>query len=416
MLYSRLNSYTGRILRGIVAALAILAYAVPARAQFIGYTSPQSVQQILASNVACTGVAQIFPVQNLGQTQHFVYLIPLGPAKMVVEIQGKDAAGNLYRISDQSIQPYVTTTTTLTATGYFPTVQVSVTCSPGSSTFTLNYSGTSATSIEKTGAYQIAQLDKVIFNGIAGTASQTLTFQPPYLNSSGLLVFHPVAMSVASSIQVVCLGIEPALSPQSGWRFLVAGSITASQVYNIPSATCSSILINYTGQAMAPAFDLEYIFFEPGQRENSTATTLLQVTEAGFPLDITSQTVNKGPRWVVNHSPAAGTQAVASIAVGGTAGTAGVRHVADCVSYTLAASTAPAATTLTLNLRNGATGAGSVIWSKSLAAPAATGVHVDGNLCGLNLLGSVNTAMTLEFSAGLANELESVSLTGFDVQ
>lgn len=118
----------------------------------------------------------------------------------------------------------------------------------------------------------------------------------------------------------------------------------------------------------------------------------------------------KGGRWAVFHSPAASSQATISIAL-----ESGVRHVADCVSFTAAAATAPTATALNVQLRDGATGAGTVLQQWAIVAPATVGTHATFSVCGLNLVGTTATAMTLEFSAGLTNEIESVSLTGFNV-
>jgi len=120
-----------------------------------------------------------------------------------------------------------------------------------------------------------------------------------------------------------------------------------------------------------------------------------------------------GPRWNTVSAPAASSQATASKAAGG----AGVRHVADCVSFSGGATTAPALTQLTINLRDGATGAGTVLWSHTVVIPASTGQSVlPFSACGLGLIGSANTAMTVEFSASLTNLFENVSLSGYDVQ
>lgn len=135
------------------------------------------------------------------------------------------------------------------------------------------------------------------------------------------------------------------------------------------------------------------------------ATTTTAVNSVGVIL------IEKGSRWRVISNPAAGTQATASIAA-----EAAVRHVADCVAFSAVATTAPALTALTVNLRDGATGAGTVIWTAQVAVTATTGQLVQPfNVCGLNLAGTTNTAMTLEFSAGLANLIQSVSLSGFNV-
>ncbi len=121
----------------------------------------------------------------------------------------------------------------------------------------------------------------------------------------------------------------------------------------------------------------------------------------------------KSGRWSVTSNPAAGSQATASQ----TAGATGVRHVVDCIAYSAAATTAPTLTALTINLRDGASGAGTVRWTYQVAIPATTGQAVAPfSACGLALYGSAATAMTLEFSAGLANLIQSVSLSGYDVQ
>lgn len=119
----------------------------------------------------------------------------------------------------------------------------------------------------------------------------------------------------------------------------------------------------------------------------------------------------KSSRWAVIHNPSAGTQASASIAAESS-----VRHVVDCVSFSGAATTNPSATALTINLRDGATGAGTIIWTYQVVALAATGNLVPAHsICGLNLVGTTNTAMTFEFSALLANLIESVSISGYNV-
>lgn len=117
--------------------------------------------------------------------------------------------------------------------------------------------------------------------------------------------------------------------------------------------------------------------------------------------------------WSVTHAPAANTVATASKA----AGAAGVRHVCTSVSATIAGgAVAPTATTVTLQLRDGATGAGSVVGSWTIGIEATAGRTVSLVLTGLNIVGSAATAMTLEFSAaGGLNTLESVTLSGYSV-
>jgi hypothetical protein len=114
--------------------------------------------------------------------------------------------------------------------------------------------------------------------------------------------------------------------------------------------------------------------------------------------------------WSINHTPAANTQATITRAAGG----AGVRHVCTSISCTLIGRTAAAETEVLVNLRDGATGAGTILWSQRLQVipGGTTGLA----LSHLQIPGSANTAMTWEFeAAGGADTFESVAVTGYDV-
>jgi hypothetical protein len=131
----------------------------------------------------------------------------------------------------------------------------------------------------------------------------------------------------------------------------------------------------------------------------ATLSTMTPATTTTARNAIGAQLSEKGSRWSVISNPAAGSQATASIAA-----EASVRHVVDCIAFSAASTTAPVLTALTVNVRDGATGAGTIIWTNQVVIPAGTGQNVAPmNFCGLNLVGTTNTAMTLEFSASLAN-------------
>lgn len=117
-----------------------------------------------------------------------------------------------------------------------------------------------------------------------------------------------------------------------------------------------------------------------------------------------------GTPWTSVHQPAANTQATTTKAAAG----AGVTNVCTGITVTLAAgSTAPSAVQLSVVLRDGASGAGTVKWAGVLSLPATAGASVGITRSGLWIEGTANTAMTLEFSAaGGANTVEAVSLEG----
>lgn len=130
---------------------------------------------------------------------------------------------------------------------------------------------------------------------------------------------------------------------------------------------------------------------------NNTAVTTLGVAYS-TPLSTWSAT---------NTINAAVTAASASKAAGGGA----VRHVATGV--TLCYSDSAIGAVAQVNLRDGATGAGTIIRSWLVALPVAGGSQCE-NLSGLNMTGSANTAMTLEFGAATAaTSSKTVTLTGY---
>lgn len=111
--------------------------------------------------------------------------------------------------------------------------------------------------------------------------------------------------------------------------------------------------------------------------------------------------------WSVFHTPAVNTQATATKA----AGAAGVRHVCRTITATIHGLIAATETTVLINLRDGATGAGTILWQLLLhVIPAGT----TGLTLPVNIMGTAATAMTLEFAAaGGANTFESVAMTGY---
>jgi len=115
--------------------------------------------------------------------------------------------------------------------------------------------------------------------------------------------------------------------------------------------------------------------------------------------------------WTISHAPAANTQATATKAAGAT----GVRHISECILVTLTAgAVAPVAVQVTFVVRDGASGAGTIIWQGTMALTVSAGGSAPPiQLCGLTLVGSPATAMTIEFTAAAGiNTFETVALKG----
>ena len=400
----------------ILAAIAILLFcASPAQAQYLGQVSPQTYQQTLASNVACTGTPQSFNATNLGLTQHWATAtVNSAMTEFQMQFFGVDAAGNATAISDAMTvmyNPSGVSNGILSATGSFPIIQVRATCLPSTTgTFSIQYSGSSASPLPGGGAYTTASIDKVLYVTQDATVSPAfLTLTAPWGSSFGEIIFYYQTHSMTGSVLTVQCGTtltSAGYLPSIGYT--IANQL-GTQIFQIPAMPCPNPQVVYThGTVVAgTTFSAEYIFSPPGIPFSTNIGTLA-ATGNNEGVSITE----KGARWRVVSNPAAGSQAS-----GSKSSAVGISHVADCVSFSAAATTAASLTALTMNLRDGASGAGTIIWTMQLAVPASTGQLVQPfSVCGLNLIGSNNTAMTLEFSAGVTNVLEAVTLTGYDVE
>lgn len=121
-----------------------------------------------------------------------------------------------------------------------------------------------------------------------------------------------------------------------------------------------------------------------------------------------------GPgEWSLSHAPAHNNVASASKA----AGTGTQRHVCTGLSVIVSAGvSAPAATVVTAVLRDGATGAGTILKTWTFVVPAAAGVSQGVSRNGMHVFGSAATAMTLETSNTASNILASVEFEGYTTE
>jgi hypothetical protein len=122
------------------------------------------------------------------------------------------------------------------------------------------------------------------------------------------------------------------------------------------------------------------------------------------------QLVTAPGEWTLTNAAAVSVQATATR----VAGAAGVRHVLKSIQASLNAVAAQAAPVIAV-VRDGLTGAGTILWQDRLMAPIGftDRISVDG----LNIVGSAATAMTIEFTAApTATNFETISASGYDAQ
>ena len=215
----------------------------------------------------------------------------------------------------------------------------------------------------------------VVFNVPSASQQVRLTLQaPPGIGLSGVVAGQFVWWAAA----------EELLPPSSGFSLVTSG--------NQPPGAVQHVQIQDTGTT-------------------TTASLATQAYESTLKAD-GALMVETTAGWAVTNTAAVGSASSVSRAPAGV----GISHRCTTVSFGFSATTALAGiTTVTINLRDGGPGAGTVLFSWSFTLPAATLLPFAISLTGLNFLGTANNAMTLEFAAGIGNLLTFVNLGGYDV-
>lgn len=118
-------------------------------------------------------------------------------------------------------------------------------------------------------------------------------------------------------------------------------------------------------------------------------------------------------RWTAVHKPAVNTRATATKAAAG----AGIRNLLRSMAvFLVAGTTAPAAIQVNVYVIDGASGGTTYLWVAVFALQAVAGDRCAFVQSGLEIDGTANTALTLEFDlAGGANTFESVAMMGTTV-
>jgi hypothetical protein len=315
-------------MRRILFMLVSLALAAgTAHAQFIGYTLPQSTQQTLATNLACTGSPQILAVNNLGQTQHYLSIASIaGSSQFQAVIQGIDKQGNIYQITD--VIETAGRQSTASGSGYFPKVQVSVTCSPNTATFSASYSGAWGTFNTQAAAYLLAQIDKLNILTAPANADQSDSFQTPYGSSGGTVYFQYAGGGNAGGVlNVIC---SENVSGNEIPFTITPANVTTLQTFQIPDTACPFIQVQYGHNgAGTGTVTVEYVFAPPGTNRPATSYAHITGTTAtaikAVPGYLHTLTINTG---------AAGTVTLSDLASGNCTGTPATNTVAVITATT----------------------------------------------------------------------------------
>jgi hypothetical protein len=240
-----------------------------------------STQQSLApAGTACTGTQQTFQVNNRNQTYHSATLVLSGTVTTAsLQIQGVDSSGNTFIISpvSQAGAVFGGISAIVNASGYYPTVNVLVTCASGS-TFTLTYSGSQTTPLLVGGTSFLSLIDQQIFTGVSGASNENgSVFATPFGNSSGILKFNYASSPVAgSTVEIMCIPTTQSVVTQ--FNLPIASLSPGLQIFKIPPATCPEMQIIYLSGGAAGNITVEFIFDSPGYTENATQGSYVHIT------------------------------------------------------------------------------------------------------------------------------------------
>ncbi len=259
-----------------------------AQAQFIGYTAPQTNSQSLATNLACTGALQNFPVSNFGQVSHIAQMTAVGAGvtQLNMVLQGSTDGVTFTNISDALTILNLGTFKVggVYANGYYTVVRVQVNCSPvaGGSTFSLAYSGVAGGSYPPLGSFLQSTIEKDIYGASAGSNSPALPFaSTPYGSSAGqLLVLSGGGVPTGSTVTFKC-GDSSGSSLNVSLTFSLSTTAGALQAFNVPPTPCVAYTIQYlSGGASGSSVTVQYFFSTPGLQSSTGTYTHITTTTA----------------------------------------------------------------------------------------------------------------------------------------
>lgn len=256
-------------------AFCALAFCPPAHGQFIGYTSPQTVQKQLLTAAPCQAAAQSVVVQNLGQSQHYaLYSMTGGIASIQVVIEASMDGTTFFAISpvdsDQSSFLGLPSGGIVTASGYYPVVRVNLkTCtnpSVGGITINVFYSGTSVASGPLAGSLNPGAYYRVpLLNNVTPAGMGAVDVFSPTGNAGGRIYLQPFVANCPTVTITASFGPDAnhLTSPATTLGTFVAPTVGVSSFITVAPAEVAFIRLGFSnggGCGGGAVFDSSYQF------------------------------------------------------------------------------------------------------------------------------------------------------------
>lgn len=313
----------------LISALLFLFLAIPARAQFVGYTSPQnSNQQLFAgqttaartpipgASLKCTPTnGNPCGIRNLGQTFHYLtYVTSSAGCVFDLAMQASYDGTNFFNISSDASANNVligngNASGGVSASGWFPVLAANITnisnCPSGISAF---YSGSSSALNGTFGVFtQSSGLRQNVLQNNSLNGVLAITTLPTPANSSGgrIYLICTVTCGAGTDQFSVLDSGSPPLTQRTLATF-TAANVTTLQIFTVPALTTPYVQIQFpSGNFTTTNASAYYEFDSPGspataantyKEINSNATTQVRVG-AGFLETIVVN--NAGSAWTV---------------------------------------------------------------------------------------------------------------------
>jgi hypothetical protein len=284
------------------AVLLLGCSAERADAQFIGYSSPQTVNQQIFSAVNTTqasplsnanpALCQTIPIStpacaipNVGQSIHYITIRSSAGRNIRVTLQGSNDGVNWFDMGESSSDPGLNSSgvgfSGFAASGSFSAYRINFIAGNGSGSSSVWYSGTSVSNGSIGGALNLsAQYRRIL--ALAPNSSLTLTATqvpvfPPAGNSVGTLYFEFETNNCAGGSLVVQSG--PDSNHQSNLITITPANLggLTLQAFPIPASNAGAMTFSYTACG-TETYDTYMEFSQPGSYNGFLGTDITTAT------------------------------------------------------------------------------------------------------------------------------------------
>jgi len=282
-----------KVLMSALLSLAALCFPDSLMAQFVGYTSPQTVfQQIFgalntplisplsnpSAGPCSPGGATACAIPNLGQTQHFIIVRTSAQARFKLVLEATNDGSIFFPIAEATSDGgqsagNPTPQSILSASGSYAGLRLNLIAITLAGSLQAWYSGSSATVPTAGGSVNGSSLYRRVLaiapnaSGATLTALTTVVY-PPAANTAGTFFFQFITNNCAGGSIAVFSG--PDVAHTTALTTLTPANVTTLQAFTIPTQVSATMTFAYT-TCGTETYDAFMLFSPPGSTTGSTS-------------------------------------------------------------------------------------------------------------------------------------------------